>query len=321
MAIAHPVTQMAQVKRRSQASFWQRLGKDFRRNKTIYLMVAPVVVYYLIFQYGPMYGAQIAFRDFIPTKGIWGSEWIGLENFRDFFNGIYFWRLVRNTLAINVLDVIFGFPAPILLALMLNEVTSAWFKRTVQTITYMPYFISLVVLVGMVIDFCGRDGVINNVLHLFGIGPIAFLQNPALYWPLYVGSGIWQSVGWGSIIYLAAIAGIDPTLYEAAKVDGAGRFRQIWSITLPCIAPTVIVLLILRIGAIMSVGSEKTILLYNPLVYDTADVISSYTYRKGILDADYGFSAAVGLFNSVINLVLLLTANWISRRRSESSLF
>jgi putative aldouronate transport system permease protein len=304
-----------------QPSYWQRLAKDFRRNKTIYLMLLPVVAYYLIFLYGPMYGAQIAFRDFIPTKGIWGSEWIGWENFANFFNGIYFWRLVRNTLAINILDVILGFPAPILLALMLNELTSPWFKRLVQTITYMPFFISLVVMVGMVIDFFSRDGLINNLLATVGIEPIIFLQSPAAYWPLYVGSGIWQTVGWGSIIYLATIAGIDPTLYEAAKIDGAGRFRQLWNITLPGIAPTIIVLLILRIGAIMNIGSEKTILLYNPLVYDTADIISSYTFRKGILDADYGFSAAVGLFNSVINLTLLIGANWVSRRRSDSSLF
>lgn len=322
MAIAQPMTRKASAATsKVQPTYFQRLAKDLRRNKHIYLMLLPVVLYYLIFHYGPMYGAQIAFRDFIPTKGIWGSEWIGWENFENFFNGIYFARLVRNTLAINILDVVLGFPAPIILALLLNEVTSPWFKRTVQTITYMPYFISLVVLVGMVIDFFSRDGLVNNLLAIFGIAPFPFLQSPAAYWPLYVGSGIWQSVGWGSIIYLAAITSIDPTLYEAAKVDGAGRFRQLWNITLPGIAPTVIVLLILRIGAIMNLGSEKTILLYNPLVYETADVIASYTYRKGILDADYGFSAAVGLFNSVINLVLLFAANWISRRRSENSLF
>lgn len=321
MAMAQTAAQRRPAARRTEPSFYQRLVKDWRRNQGIYWMLAPVILYYLIFHYGPMYGAQIAFRDFIPTKGIWGSEWIGWENFQNFFSGIYFTRLVRNTLAINILDVIIGFPAPILLALMLNELTSPWFKRTVQTITYMPYFISLVVMVGMVIDFFSRDGLINNLLAFFGVEAIQFLQTPAAYWPLYVGSGIWQSVGWGSIIYLAAITGIDPTLYEAAKVDGAGRFRQLWNITLPGIAPTIIVLLILRIGAIMSIGSEKTILLYNPLVYETADVISSYTYRKGILDADYGFSAAVGLFNSVINLTLLWAANWASRRQSGNSLF
>jgi putative aldouronate transport system permease protein len=284
-------------------------------------MLTPVVAYYLLVHYVPMYGAQIAFRDFVPSKGIWGSEWIGWENFTDFFQGIYFVRLVRNTFAINALDVIFGFPAPIILALLLNEINAGWFKRIVQTITYMPHFISLVVLVGMVIDFLSRDGLFNNVLMLMGIDPIPYLQMPALYWPIYVGSGIWQSIGWGSIIYLAAIAGIDPSLYEAARVDGASRLQQLRHITLPGMAATIIILLILRLGAIMNVGYEKTILLYNPLLYETADVISSYTFRKGILDANYGFSAAVGLFNSAINLVLLWGANWISRRQSESSLF
>jgi putative aldouronate transport system permease protein len=321
MAIAQPISGLNKVTDRSKTNFWQRVVKDFRRNKYIYLMVAPVVAYYLLFHYVPMYGAQIAFRDFVPSKGIWGSEWIGWENFTDFFQGIYFVRLVRNTFAINALDVIFGFPAPIILALLLNEINAGWFKRIVQTITYMPHFISLVVLVGMVIDFLSRDGLFNNVLMLMGIDPIPYLQMPALYWPIYVGSGIWQSIGWGSIIYLAAIAGIDPSLYEAARVDGASRLQQLRHITLPGMAATIIILLILRLGAIMNVGYEKTILLYNPLLYETADVISSYTFRKGILDANYGFSAAVGLFNSAINLVLLWGANWISRRQSESSLF
>ena len=244
-----------------------------------------------------------------------------MENFRDFFNSPAFGRLLRNTVAINLLDLIFGFPAPIILALLLNEVTTSWFKRTVQTITYMPYFISIVVLVGMVINFVAREGLINQVLVSLGFQPIAFLTRPEWYWPIYIGSGIWQTVGWGSIIYLAAIATIDPTLYEAARVDGANRFRQLWHITLPGISATVIVLFILRLGAIMSVGYEKTILLYNPLVFETADVIASYTYRRGILDANYGFSAAVGLFNSVINFALLLIANWLARWRNGSGLF
>jgi putative aldouronate transport system permease protein len=300
---------------KSNTSFWNRLVKDFKRNKYIYLMLLPVITYYVVFHYLPMYGAQIAFRDFIPALGILESEWIGLENFQDFFSSPSFYRLVRNTLAINVLDVIFGFPAPIILALLLNEVTTPWFKRMVQTITYMPYFISLVVLVGMVIDFAARQGLINQTLESFGLAPIPFLSQPEWYWPIYVGSSIWQAVGWGSIIYLAAISNIDPTLYEAAKVDGANRWHQLIHITLPGISATIIVLLILRVGQMMNVGSEKTILLYNPLVYETADVISSYTYRRGILDANYGFSAAVGLFNSVINFTLLLGANWLARRR------
>ena len=302
-------------------SFSQRVIKDFKRNKGIYLMLLPVLIYYAVFHYGPMYGAQIAFRDFNPSRGITGSQWIGMENFQEFFNGIYFWRLIRNTVTISLLDVIFGFPAPILLALMLNEVTSEKFKRFVQTMSYLPYFISVVVVVGLMIDFFARDGLVNGILGLEGPDRIGFLSNPNYYWALYVGSGIWQTFGYGSIIYLAAISGIDPQLYDAAKVDGAGRFRQLLNITLPGIAPTIITLFILRIGAMLSIGSEKTILLYNPLVYQTADIISSYVYRTGVLNGDFSLTAAVGLFNSLINFSLLLLANAISRRRSETSLF
>ena len=295
--------------------------RDFQRNKFIYLMLVPVMAYYIIFHYVPMYGAQIAFRDFVPAVGIQGSEWIGWENFVDFFTSPSFPILVRNTLAINVIDLIFGFPAPIILAILLNELTSPGFKRLVQTVTYMPFFISVVVLVGMVIDFSAREGLINQLLMSLGLTSIEFLSSPEWYWPVYVGSSIWQTVGWGSIIYLAAISSIDPTLYEAAKVDGANRFQQLINITLPGMAATIIILLILRLGQMMNVGFEKTILLYNPLVYDTADVISSYTYRRGILDSNYGFSSAVGLFNSVINLTLLFLANWLARRRNGSGLF
>ena len=305
----------------TKTSFRQRVIKDFKRNKGIYLMLLPVLIYYAVFHYGPMYGAQIAFRDFNPSRGITGSQWIGMENFQEFFNGIYFWRLIRNTVTISLLDVILGFPAPILLALLLNEVTSEKFKRFVQTMSYLPYFISVVVVVGLMIDFFARDGLVNGILGLEGPDRIGFLSNPNYYWALYVGSGIWQTFGYGSIIYLAAISGIDPQLYDAAKVDGAGRFRQLLNITLPGIAPTIITLFILRIGAMLSIGSEKTILLYNPLVYQTADIISSYVYRTGVLNGDFSLTAAVGLFNSLINFSLLLLANAISRRRSETSLF
>jgi putative aldouronate transport system permease protein len=304
-----------------QLGFRQRLFKDFARNKYIYLMLLPVVLYYLIFHYGPMYGALMAFQDYTPTKGIWGSTWIGFENFTTFFNSIYFGRLIRNTLAINILELFFAFPAPIILALLLNEITSPAFKRTVQTITYLPHFVSLVVVVGMLVDFLARDGFINNLLMAIGFSATPFLQRADWYWPLFVGSGIWQGVGWGSIVYLAAITSIDPTLYEAATVDGANRWQQLRHITLPGILPTIIIFLILRIGSMMSVGYEKTILMYNPSTYETADVINSYVYRKGVLQADFGFSAAVGLFNSVINFGLVIFANRISRRVTEMGLF
>jgi putative aldouronate transport system permease protein len=323
MAIAKKsLTRSAQAEIAPRARFRERVLKDFARNKFLYVMLVPVIAYYLIFQYGPMYGAVIAFQDFSPTKGIWESQWIGFENFVTFFNGAFFSRLIRNTLAINIIDLVFHFPAPIILALLLNEITSPLFKRTVQTITYMPHFISLVVVVGMMVDFFARDGLVNNIIvALLGVKAIPFLQSADWYWTLFVGSAIWQTIGWGSIVYLAAITNIDPTLYEAATVDGASRFRQLVHITIPGIMPTIIILLILRIGNMMSVGYEKTLLLYNPMTYETADVISTYVYRKGVLNTDYGFSAAVGLFNSVINFGLLLFANRVSKRASETGLF
>jgi putative aldouronate transport system permease protein len=303
------------------ASLYRLLIKDWRRNKYVYLMLLPVIGYYLVFHYGPMYGVLIAFQDYNLAKGIWGSPWIGLENFERFFSSFNFARTVVNTLAINVLDLLFGFPAPIVLALLLNEIHFNPFKKLVQTVTYMPHFISTVVVVGILVDFLARDGVINNFLSLAGIPPAAYLQLPEWFRPLFVGSGIWQHIGWGSIIYLAAISGIDPEQYDAAMVDGASRLQQIRHVTLPGIMPTVIILLILRIGSMMAVGYEKILLMYNPVTYETADVISTYVYRQGVLQGDYAFSTAVGLFNSVIDFMLLVLANWLSHRVGETSLW
>lgn len=310
--------QVVTVKRQG---FGARLLKDLKRNKYIYLMVLPVVIYYLVFHYGPMYGAQIAFKNYNTAEGIWGSPWVGLDHFIDFFNSFYFWRLLRNTFLISFYELIFGFPAPILLALLLNELRHVLFKRTVQTITYLPHFISIVVVVGMLVDFLARDGLVNQVLATFGVEPVAYLQKAEWFRTIYVSSGIWQGVGWGSIIYLAAISNIDPTLYEAAKIDGAGRFKQALHVTIPGITPIIIILFILQMGNMLAVGYEKIILMYNSLTYETADVISTYVYRKGILEANFSFSAAVGLFNSIINFTLLITANRISRRVSDTSLW
>jgi putative aldouronate transport system permease protein len=299
---------------------WRRtVARDLARNKHIYLMLLPVLVYYVVFHYLPMYGAVIAFQDFNPVKGVFGSKWVGLQNFQDFFSSVYFSRLIFNTIAINVLDLVFGFPAPIILALLINELRWNPFKRLVQTVTYLPHFISVIVVVGMLFDFLARDGLVNQLLT--SPQPTAFMQSADWFRQIYVGSGIWQHVGWGSIVYLAAIATIDPQLYDAAKVDGADRFRQMWHITLPGIMATIVILLILRMGSLMSVGYEKIILMYNPLTYETADVISTYVYRRGILQADFSFSAAVGLFNSIINFGLLLGANRISRRLVGHSLW
>ncbi|WP_238403166.1 ABC transporter permease [Paenibacillus mesophilus] len=284
-------------------------------------MLIPVVAYYIVFYYVPMYGLQIAFKDFSPGLGLWESPWVGFQHFESFFNSYYFWRLLRNTLLLSFYELLFGFPAPIILALLLNELRSVVFKRAVQTITYMPHFISIVVISGMLVDFLARDGLINIVLSWFGVEPIAFLGESSWFRTIFVSSNIWQSVGWGSIIYLSAMSAIDPSLYEAAKVDGASRWKQTMHITLPGIMPTVIILLILQIGTLMSVGTEKILLLYNSTTYETADVIGTFVYRKGILESDFSYSSAVGLFNSVINFILLISANAISRRTSDTKLW
>lgn len=305
----------------AELSFGRKAAKDFKLNKSLYLMILPVLLFYLIFHYKPMYGAIIAFKDFSPIKGILGSNWIGFKHFYDFFDSYYFWRILKNTLAISISSLIFGFPAPIILALLINELRSKLFSRTIQTITYMPHFISLVVICGLIKEFTADTGIINYVMGLFGGDRVTMLNKPELFVPIYVTSGMWQEIGWGSIIYLASLAGIDPQLYEAATIDGAGRWRQTWNVTLPGIMHTIIILLILRIGNIMNVGFEKIILLYNPVIYETSDVISTFVYRRGILEFSFSFSAAVGLFNSVINCFLLIGANWFSKKFNETSLW
>lgn len=303
-------------------NFKDNVVKDFKRNKVIYLMLSPIILYYIIFQYGPMYGLQIAFKDYSPVLGFHGSPWVGFEHFIEFFNSFYFWRLLKNTILLSFYSLIFAFPAGIILALLLNEVKGRIFKRTVQTVTYMPHFVSLVVIVGILFDFTARDGLINDMLvFLLGIDPIAFMRESDWFRTLYIGSDIWQNVGWSSIIFLAAMSNIDPSLYEAAKMDGAGRFKQMIHITLPGIMPTVIILLILLIGKFMTVGDEKILLMYNPTTYETADVIGTYVYRKGILESNFSYSAAVGLFKSLIAFSLLVIANGIARKIGDTKLW
>lgn len=284
-------------------------------------MMIPVIGYYLIFHYGPMYGAMIAFKDYSPMKGILGSDWVGLKHFEEFFNSYYFLRVLKNTLLISLYTLVFEFPAPIILALLINEVRKRTFKRVVQTITYMPYFISLVVICGIITDFTNADGLINRLIMMLGYDGQAMLQKPELFRPIYVLSEIWQRIGWESIIYIAALMSIDLEQYEAAKIDGASRLKQMFHITLPGLLPIITIMFILRMGNMLNVGFEKIILLYNPVTYETADVISSFVYRKGLLEFGWSYSSAVGLFNSVINLVLLISANYISRRVSQNSLW
>ena len=296
---------------------WQ----TFLRYKALYLMFLPVAAYYIIFHFIPMAGVVIAFQDYSPSSGISGSDWIGFENFQYFFQSVYFFRLLRNTLMISVYQLVFKFPASIILALLINEVKNMWFKRSVQTITYLPHFISAVIAAGIILDFFSFDGIINSAITAMGFQPQMFMIDPNNFYPIYVGSEIWQHCGWDSIIYLSALSAIDPTLYEAAVVDGAKRWSKIWHITLPGILPVIIIMLILQIGSMLSVGYEKILLLYNPSLYETADVISTYVYRKGLLENDYSFSTAIGLFNSVVNFGLLVGANYVSRKLGDNSLW
>ena len=298
-----------------------RIRMALKRCWILYLMIIPVVAYYVIFHYLPMAGLVIAFKDYRVARGILGSKWVGLKHFIDFFQSEYAWQTIRNTLSISCLGLIFGFPAPIILAILLNEVKAAHFKKAVQTITYMPHFISLVIICAMVRDFCATRGLFNTILNGLGLASVDFLIQPKWFYPIYITSGIWQNVGWDSIIYLSALSAIDQELYEAAAVDGAGRLRRIWSVTLPGILPTITILLILRIGSIMSVGFEKIILLYNPSVYETADVISTYVYRRGLVEGKYSFASAVGLMNSIINFALLLMADRLSKHFGQTGLF
>lgn len=302
-------------------SYAARLWQNIKKHKSLYLMIIPIVLYYLVFCYYPMYGAQIAFRDYSPKKGIVGSPWVGFKHFTDFFKSVYFGRLIRNTLSINLKNLIFGFPAPIIFALLLNEVRWTKFKRTVQTVSYMPHFISTVVIAGMVLQFTATDGFITQIMMLFGYPKQNLMLNPALFQPIYVISDIWQSVGWGSIIYISAVSGINGELYEAARMDGAGRWKQMLHVTLPGILPTIITMFVMRVGNMMNLGFEKIFLMYNSSIYETADVISTYVYRKGLVDQSYSFSTAVGLFNSAINLLLLFGANKLCKRLTDYSLW
>ncbi len=286
-----------------------------------YYMIIPVMLYYIIFCYLPMFGIIISFQDYSPNKGFLGSKWVGFKYFIQFFKNMYFPRIVRNTVMISFMDLVVNFPMPIILALLFNEIRSKRFKTISTTLTYFPHFISLVVVCGMIRSFTMSEGIITNLVVLLGGKREPLLMNPAYFKAIYVLSGAWKEVGWSSIIYMAALCGIDVQLYEACKIDGGGRWRQLIHITLPSIAPTIILLFIIRMGAMLSVGSEKVILLYNSATYKTADVISSYVYRKGLQEQNWSYGAAVGLVNSLVNVVFLVAANTISRRVSETSLW
>ena len=297
------------------------LKRDMQLHFWKYVLILPILVYLALFCYKPMYGLIIAFKNYKPARGIWGSKWVGFTWFETFFKDPYFFRLLRNTFRLSAYSILFGFPAPIILALLLNEVSNNKFKRTVQTITYMPYFISLVVACSIIKIYCQADGLFSQIGQFFGAPAQNLLIDPNKFTPIYVISGIWQNIGWNSIIYLAALSGIDQEQYEAARIDGANRFEQVLHVTIPGILPTIMILFIMRMGSILNVGYEKILLLYTDATFETADVFSTYTYRMGLQSQKYSLSTAVGLFNTMVNIVFLLFTNWLSNKTTESGLF
>jgi len=289
--------------------------------KFLYLMILPGFLVVLVFHYFPIYGVLIAFQNFNPRAGIWGSEWIGFTHFKNFFNDPMAFRVVKNTLILGVYSLLWSFPAPIILALLFNELKLPKFKRIAQTISYFPHFLSMIIVAGMLRDFASKDGLFNQIRALFRLDPIMFLLESGYFRTMFIFSGIWQSIGFGTIIYLAAISGIDPTLYDVAEIDGANRFQKAWHITWPHMRPTVTILLIFAISGILGTDFQKVLLLYHPGIYSVADVIGTYTYRVGLVGGRFEFTAAIGLFNSVVAFILLITANFISRKVSETSLW
>ena len=297
---------------------WARLKRTYQ----LYLMLLPVVLYFALFKYWPMYGIQIGFKDYKAAFGVSGSIWVGFSAFDRFFSSYYAIRLIRNTITLSSLSLLFCFPTPILLALMISELKWSKFKKTVQMVTYAPHFLSITVVVGMVrLLLATQTGLINNILASAGHERIAFLTDSKWFLPIYILSDVWQQTGWNSVIYIAAIAGIDYSLYEAAYLDGATIVKRIWYVTLPCIAPTVIVMLILKMGSLMNVGFEKVWLMQNDLNRESSDVISTYVYRSGLTQSDYSYSSAINLFSNVINFLILITVNMLSRKISETSLW
>lgn len=291
------------------------------RSKYLYAMVLLPLIYFVVFKYLPMYGIVIAFKDYKVYDGIIGSKWVGLHHFKQFFADPYFWVLLKNTFLLGFYLLVFGFPAPIIFALLVNEIRKRWFKKAVQSISYLPHFISMVVIVSMLVTFLKTDGLINTITGLFGIEPISYLLHKEWFRTVFVVSDIWQTIGWSSIIYLAALSNVDPEQIEASVIDGATRWHQMIYVTLPAISTTIVIMFILNIGNILDISFEKVLLLQNSSIYETADVISTYVFRKGLEGFQYSFATAVGLFNSAVNLVFLVAANRISKKVGGASLW
>lgn len=298
-----------------------RIRRAWRRDKYLYGLFALPVLYFAVFQYAPMYGVLLAFKEYSVSRGILGSEWVGLANFRQFFDDPYSWTLIRNTFLINIYQMVFGFPIPIILAILFNEVRHDRFRRLAQTASYLPHFIATVVVAGMITTFLAADGIVNGIIELLGGSPQLWMLKPEWFRTIVVSSGIWQSAGWSAIIFLAAIAAIDTSLYEAAYIDGANRWQRIIDITLPSIAPTIVIMFLLRIGAMLTLDYQKILLLYSGSTRETGDVLGTYIYRRGIEGADFSYATTVGLFQAVVGLVFVVIANAVARRLSETSLW
>lgn len=302
------------IKKRSIKGIWKYYQ--------LYLLLLPALLYFVVFRYGPMYGLQIAFKDYVATRGFLGSPFVGMKHFIRFFSSPDFWMVLKNTFFISAGSIIVNFPIAIIVALMLHQVTHTRYKKIVQNIIYAPHFISVVVLVGMITLFLSpTSGIINKIIELFGGEAIFFLAEPGWFKPIYILSATWQSTGWGTVIYLAALSGVSPELYEAANVDGANKWQKMWHIDFPGILPTAVIQLILTAGNILSIGYEKIFLMQNPLNRTASEVISTYEYKQGLLNVQYSYSAAIGLFNAMINLIILLTVNWIAGKVSDTSLW
>lgn len=305
-------------------SRWVRFRRALIRDRWLYLIMILPCLYYLLFHYYPMYGVTLAFKQYKPKLGIIGSPWAsqhGMKYVLQVVGDPYFWTVFKNTIVLNVVNLVITFPAPIILALLLNEVASDRYKRVVQTVTYLPHFLSTVVVVGMMNTMFSSSGIVNELLGKIGLGPFAFLNDAQYFRPMYIGSNIWQNIGWDSIIFLAALSGLDQALYEAARIDGAGRWKQTIHITIPGILPTIVIMLILAMGKIMNVSYQKILLMMTGSNQSVSDVISTYVYRRGITKADFSYATAVGLFQSLVSLVFVTTTNWISRRTTETSLW
>jgi len=302
---------------------FKEIKTNLIRDRYLYLLLIPFLAWYIIFAYKPMYGLQIAFKDFSVYKGIEASPWVGFEHFETFFKSPYFWRLLKNTVLLSLYQLLFAFPVPIILALLFNELKNGVFKATVQTFTYLPHFISVVVVAGIVTNFLApSNGIINILIEMMGGEKQYFLTNPDYFRTIFIGSmDIWKEAGFGTIIYIAALSGVNPALYEAAVIDGANKWKQMWHITLPAIIPTIAIMLVMKVGSMLEVGYEAIILLYQPATYETADVINTYVYRSGLQDARYDLATAVGLFNAVVGFILVVFANKMSKKLTETGLW